>query len=32
MMNLKAINISALAEDERERLRLLSTQYQFYLT
>lgn len=32
MMNLKAINISALGEDEREKLRLLSTQYQFYLT
>ena len=32
MMNLKAINISALGDDERERLRLLSTQYQYYLT
>ena len=32
MMNLKAININALGEEERERLRSLSTQYQFYLT
>ncbi len=32
MMNLKAINIIALGDDERERLRSLSTQYQFYLT